>query len=220
MPSLNTEHRTYLGFIRLTKALDAYRSTNPDSAAKFTLKLAHYQLYPDFPQEGTDKYEWYKNKKYNGSDERMKMYMRYMGELGKGEGIKFDFEGGPVSNTLHAHRVLHWLQNNKEQGTALKAVQSLYKQYFEQRAHPASYETLERACVDAGLSEEEAKGLVRNEEQGLREVKAAIIEQAGNGVDSVPYVMFEGRKRDFTLIGAKSVEEYVKVLVQVEKECS
>jgi hypothetical protein len=36
----------------------------------------------------------------------------------------------------------------------------------------------------------------------------------------VPYVILEGRKRDFTLIGAKSVAEYEKVLGQVAKECA
>ena len=43
-------------------------------------------------------------------------------------------------------------------------------------------------------------------------------EQTGNGVDSVPYVVFEGRRRDFTLVGAKEVDEYVKTLEQVAKE--
>jgi len=45
-----------------------------------------------------------------------------------------------------------------------------------------------------------------------------IREQAGNGVDAVPYVVIEGKKRDFTLEGAKEVAEYVKVLEQVAKE--
>ncbi|USP78060.1 uncharacterized protein yc1106_05334 [Curvularia clavata] len=209
---------TYLGFTRLTRALSAYRSANPNSPATFTLKLAPYQLYPDFPSEGTDKYQWYKEKKYNGSDERMDMYMRYMGDLGNQESIKFDFAGGMVANTLHAHRVLYWLQANKGPDAALAALRYLYEQYFQHRAHPASQEVLEKACVEGGLSEEEASKLVADEQEGLRDVKDAIREQAGNGVDSVPYVVFEGRKRDFTLIGAKSVEEYEKVLGQVEKE--
>ncbi|EUC51016.1 hypothetical protein COCMIDRAFT_31583 [Bipolaris oryzae ATCC 44560] len=211
---------TYIAFVRLNKALNAYRSANPDSPAKFTLKLAPYQLYPDFYQDGIDKYEWYKEKKYNGSDERMKMYAHYMGLSGKAEGIKFDFEGGTISNTLHAHRILYWLQNTKGSDAAVKAVRSLYSQYFEHRADPTGSETLERACVAAGLSEDEAKKVVGDQEEGLREVKAAIMEQVGNGVDSVPYVVFGGKKRDFTHVGARSVEEYVKVLVQVEKECA
>ena len=45
-----------------------------------------------------------------------------------------------------------------------------------------------------------------------------IREQTTDGVDSVPYVVLEGKRRDFTLVGAKEVEEYEKVLHQVAKE--
>ena len=45
-----------------------------------------------------------------------------------------------------------------------------------------------------------------------------IREQAGNGVDAVPYIVVEGKRRDFTLEGAKEVDEYVKILQQVTKE--
>jgi len=150
----------------------------------------------------------------------MNKYMTVMGDLGKQEGIEFDFAGGVLANTLHAHRVLQYLQNNKEAGTALTAVKSLYTQYFEQRAHPSSPETLIKACTAAGLGEEEAKKVVEDSDEELGETKAAIREQAGNGVDSVPYVIFEGRKRDFTCVGAKSVAEFEKVLGQVAKECT
>lgn len=45
-----------------------------------------------------------------------------------------------------------------------------------------------------------------------------IREQASNGVDAVPNIMIEGKRRDFTLEGAKDVAEYVKTLEQVIKE--
>ena len=45
-----------------------------------------------------------------------------------------------------------------------------------------------------------------------------IREQAGNGIDAVPYVVIEGKRRDFTFQGAKEVSEYVKALEQVIKE--
>ena len=45
-----------------------------------------------------------------------------------------------------------------------------------------------------------------------------IREQAGNGVDSVPYVVLEGKRRDLTLVGAKEVEEYVKEFEKLAKE--
>lgn len=215
----NTLSRTYLGFLRLNKALLSYRQSNPSSPASFTLKLAPYQLYPDFSQDGQDKHEWYKNEKYDGSEKRMDMYSAHMGALGKAEGVEFDFGGGMIANTLNAHRILQWLQNNKSPDAALTALQSLYEQYFTQRRHPSSAETLLKACIAAGLSEEEGNKLVQDESEELMETKMAIREQTGNGVDSVPYVVFEGRKRDFTLIGTKEVAEYEKTMAQVAKEC-
>ena len=45
-----------------------------------------------------------------------------------------------------------------------------------------------------------------------------IREQAGNGVDAVPTIIIEGKRRDLTLQGAKEIDEYVKALQQVAKE--
>jgi predicted DsbA family dithiol-disulfide isomerase len=216
----NSCRRTYLGFVRLKKALAFWTSANPDSPVSFTLKLAPYQLYPDFSASGEDKYEWYKREKYDNSEERMKMYIDYMAALGKDDNIAFDFNGGTIANTLHAHRILQYLQNNRSSDHALAALESLYNDYFTQRAHPSTPGTLRKACVAAGMSEAEAGLLVEDESNELNETKMAIREQVGNAVDSVPYVVFEGRRRDFTLIGAKSVAEYTKTMMQVEKEAS
>jgi predicted DsbA family dithiol-disulfide isomerase len=184
----------------------------------FVLKLAPYQLYPDFSTTGEDKYQWYKKEKYNNSPERMQMYIDYMSALGKDEDIAFDFNGGTIANTFHAHRILMYLQNSHSPTHALSALKSLYAQYFTQRAHPSAPETLTKACIAAGLTDSEAHAIVQDEEKESRETKEAIREQVGNAVDSVPYVVFEGKRRDFTLIGAKSLVEYTKVMVQLEKE--
>jgi predicted DsbA family dithiol-disulfide isomerase len=187
---------------------------------RFTLRIAPYQLYPDFSQDGIDRHVWYRDEKYGGSEERFEKYSAYMGALGKDEGIAFDFSSGPFANTFHAHRILQYVQEHHSAEAAVKALESLYEQYFTQRAHPSSPETLTKACVAAGLGGEEARRVVEDESEEAVETKMAIREQAGNGVDSVPYIVFEGRRRDFTLIGAKEVGEYVKTLEQVVKEAS
>ncbi|KAF2251043.1 thioredoxin-like protein [Trematosphaeria pertusa] len=204
---------TYLGYLRLKKALSEYSSPK----VTFTLRFAPYQLYPDFSKDGEDKHAWYKREKYNNDEQKMKLYTQYMGELGKQEGVEFDFHG-VIANTLDAHRVLFSTQESKGPEAAQKAVESLYAQYFTEQAHPSAKDTLTKACTAAGLSEDEAKSLVEDESEGLMDVKMAIREQTGNGVDSVPYVVFEGRRRDFTLVGAKEVKEYVKTMEQVGKE--
>lgn len=95
---------------------------------------------------------------------------------------------------------------------------ALYSQYFENEQHPSSEATLLKATAAAGIPEADAKALIEDEYEGLQDVKMLIREQAGNGIDAVPYIVIEGKRRDFTLQGAKEVPEYVKALEQVIKE--
>lgn len=216
----NPPRRTYIGFLRLQKALSSFRATNPSSPVTFTLRIAPYQLYPTFSQDGVDKHEWYRDEKYAGSEERFQKYSEYMVALGRDEGVEFDFSSGAFANTFHAHRILQWVQEHRGPEMAVKALESLYRQYFCERAHPSSHDTLFKACEAAGLSDQETKKVVEDDSEEAMETKSAIQEQTGNGVDSVPYIVFEGRKRDFTLIGAKEVAAYAKTLGQVVKEAS
>lgn len=76
------------------------------------------------------------------------------------------------------------------------------------------------ATKAAGIPDKEAEAVVDDSSEGLSEVKMLIREQAGNGVDSVPYIVIEGKRRDISLTGCKEVAEYVKALQQVIKESS
>jgi predicted DsbA family dithiol-disulfide isomerase len=147
----------------------------------------------------------------------MKMYTTLMSAYGASCGIDFKF-GGTVANTLDAHRLIQHYQEEKGYETADKIVNSLYSQYFENEQHPSTEDTLLKAASAAGVDEGEAKALIEDEYEGLNDVKALIREQAGNGVDSVPTIMIEGKRRDITLVGAKEVEEYLKSLEQIAKE--
>ena len=95
---------------------------------------------------------------------------------------------------------------------------ALYSQYFENEKHPSADETLLKATSDAGIPENEAKLFIEDKSDGIIEVKNMVRQQAGNGVDAVPSIMFEGKRRDITLVGAKEVEEYLKALQQIMKE--
>jgi len=181
------------------------------------VKYLPYQLYPEATKDGEDKYAWYKKSRYGDSEEKMNMYTALMTAYGQSAGINFKF-GGMVANTLNAHRVIQHFQETKGPETADKIINSLYKQYFEEERHPSEEGTLMKACIDSGIHEDEAKLFLEDEDEGMMDVKILIREQAGNGIDSVPYVIIEGKRRDLTLVGAKDVDEYVKALEQVVKE--
>lgn len=225
---------TYLAKKRLSKGLSQFREAHPDAPIKYTVKYEPFQLYPEASQEGESKYAWYKvrstpsptalfqnliskqKSRYGDSDEKMDMYTKIMSAYGRAEGIDFKF-GGIVANTLPAHRLIQYYQETRGPETADAIINSLYSQYFEHERHPSAPETLIKAAVDAGVPEEDAKKFVESDEYEM-EVKMAIREQAANGVDAVPFVVIEGRKRDVTLTGAKEVQQYVKSLEQVMKE--
>lgn len=143
-----------------------------------------------------------------------------MAALGKDAGIAIDFgdESALIANTFPAHRVLYVLQEEYGAEAAVKGLGALYRVYFGEGGHPSDDAALGEACRAAGLGEEEVRRVVGDGERGERGTREVLREQVGNGVDSVPYVVFEGRKRDFTLIGAKEVGEYVKIMEQVAKE--
>jgi predicted DsbA family dithiol-disulfide isomerase len=91
----------------------------------------------------------------------------------------------------------------------------LYSQYFENEKHPSADETLLKALDDAGVPAEEGKAFVEDKDEGMMDVRMAVRQQAGDGM---PYIIFEGKRRDITLVGAKEVEEYEKALAQIAKE--
>ncbi|KAH7351295.1 thioredoxin-like protein, partial [Rhexocercosporidium sp. MPI-PUGE-AT-0058] len=198
-------------------ALRLVRATDASSKVNFTVVFHPYQLYPEASVEGEDKYEWYKKSKYGDSEDKMKMYTTLMSAYGASAGIAYKF-GGTVANTLSAHRIIQHFQESKGPVVANALINSLYRQYFEEEKHPSSKETLMAACKEAGIDEKAAETLIGDEHEGLQETKGKIREQAGNGVDSVPFVVVEGRRRDITLQGAQEVGDYVKALEQIVKE--
>lgn len=114
----------------------------------------------------------------------MDKYITLMTTYGKAAGIDFDFHG-QVANTLDAHRLIQHFQEDRGPDTADKLVDSLYAQYFTQRAHPSASDTLLNATDHAGIDRTTAEAFVADDHEGLLDTKMLIREQASNGVDSV-----------------------------------
>ena len=114
----------------------------------------------------------------------MKKYTTLMSAYGIGVGIDFKFHG-TVANTMSAHRLIQHFQEEMGPETADKLVNSLYKQYFEEEAHPAAPTTLLKAALDGGVERSKAEAFVGDEYEALPETKLLIREQASNGIEYV-----------------------------------
>lgn len=188
-------------------ALRQFCSSPSSKDVSFTVKYFPHQLYPEASREGEDKYEWwaliliciefcltldsdhnilqrYKKTKYNDSEHKMQKYVTLMSTYGQQAGIEFDFHG-TVANTLDAHRLIQHYQEVLGPEVAGEIVNSLYTQYFTQRAHPSAAETLIKAATAAGIDKTEAEAFVDDGYEGMQETKMLLREQASNGIDSV-----------------------------------
>ncbi|KAI9835063.1 MAG: hypothetical protein M1819_002615 [Sarea resinae] len=139
---------------------------------------------------------------------------------------------GTIANTLPAHVTIQHYQTLYGGEVAGRLVDELYTLYFSSAHHPSSRSTLLTAARAAHLPAPDAETEAyitritdndanNNDNDKSREKRAVgdtIKTQRMDGVDSVPYVVIEGRRRDFSLVGAKEVDEYVKVLEQVVAE--
>ncbi|KAL7942162.1 hypothetical protein V8C42DRAFT_354994 [Trichoderma barbatum] len=200
-----------------TKALANFRSSPKASSVSYTLHFDPYQLNPDFPPDA-DRLQWYLDNKHFGDVTTQQVFQEHMTHVAQALGITLRFDGR-MGNSLHAHRVVQYFQESKGPETASRLIDALYGRYFERGEHPSADEVLIGACVEAGISEEEASKVVGDKDLGLAEVKARLREVTRD-VDAVPVVMVEGKRRDITLTGAKEVEEYMKTLEKIASESS
>lgn len=90
-----------------------------------------------------------------------------------------------------------------------------YKAYFTAGADPPSLPTLLGAAISGVVPHTEAKAFIADEMDFLSETRLLIREQANNGIDTVPHIMIQGKKREFTLEGATETKEYLKALKDV-----
>ena len=120
----------------LDEALAQVRNSPTGEKINFTVDFAPYQLFPDFP-ETKDKNQWYLEEKHMGNPEGQRVYQEHMAALMAPLGVTPRFDG-QMGNTLHAHRVIQYFQEEKGAETANALVDALYKRYFTQSMHPAA----------------------------------------------------------------------------------
>jgi predicted DsbA family dithiol-disulfide isomerase len=133
---------------------------------------------------------------------------------------------GSFSQTLDAHRLIHYTQENGPKGANVKVLDSLYHSYFEEGQPPAAIETLLNAAKAGGLDETAVKQYLESSADRIT-IKNKIRRVNGE-IDGVPYIIIcgsavlvrltVGRKRDFTIEGAVEEEKYLKTFIQVAKE--
>jgi predicted DsbA family dithiol-disulfide isomerase len=169
-----------------------------------------YQLVPDAPETASPHRAWLAERygpQSRAMDDRVT-------ELGKAEGIDYDFDAALHANTFLGHRLLHLAET--EYGAAVQGElkEALLKAHFSDGVDVGDRAALTEVAVAAGLDRARVTEYLAGEE-GTDEVRAQLAEARQLGISAVPTFVFEGQ---WAVQGGQEADTFLKVLQQVSTE--
>lgn len=195
----------YLGKRRFERALADF-----SGAQRVEVTYRPFQLDPGAPAEASS-HRAYLDARYGPGSAAMDARVA---EIGRAEGVDFDFERALHVNTLDGHRLL-WLAGSRY-GPAVQAAlaERLFAARFAEGGNVGDHAQLVEAAAAAGVGREHAAAFLASDE-GRREVADLIAQAAGLGVSSVPTYVFEDT---WAVSGAQETEVFAQVLKQVSEK--
>ena len=169
-----------------------------------------FQLNATIPAEGID-WESYMTQKF-GSAAQMQQTFDQVTQIGKAEGINFDFVNTKKAiNTFHLHRLLRFAL---EKGRQNQLAEVFFKANFEQNLDLLDNNVLISLLEQVGYTTEEAKEAVLGEH--FREETIAVLKHlATQGISGVPLFIINNQ---YAVSGAQSVESFVNVFTKAKQE--
>jgi len=179
----------YIGKRKLEVALVSLRESAPQITI---LERWHpFQLNPDMPRAGIPRVDYVEAK--FGSKARVAEVKARLLAAGAEVGIAFDFDAiVRQPNTLDAHRLIAWGQQQGDAAAADALVEALFRGFFVEGERLDDRESLAALASSAGFAAEQVRLLLGSD--ALRaEVEAEDREARDSGISGVPFFIFNGR---------------------------
>lgn len=148
--------------------------------------------------------------KYRMSLQEAEAQIEHISQLGRKEGIDFNYKTTQYTNTFDAHRLMKYALSTGDLAKADKTNELLFAAYFTRNLRLAEKAVLLEVAQMAGLDMDKAKAVLESDQFGA-EVRADEREAAQIGIHGVPYFIFPG---GFSIPGAMSVSDFKNALTQ------
>lgn len=201
----------YIGEVRLDKAIAKLQSQN-ELTDNIEIELKAFQLDPNAPLTSNGPTQERFAKKYGISYEQAGEQLQKISQLATEEGIGFDYADTLFTNTMDAHRLTKYVQQNVPELTD-KLKKAIYKAYFIDQKELANREVLIAITNNIGLDMDVATLL--DSDQFKDEVIADQDEAMRLGVRGVPYFVINDA---YAIPGAMSQQDFENSLRQIYNE--
>lgn len=196
----------FVGKRRLDAALARFEHRD-----EITLTVRSFELDPSAPAVREGSHAEMLAGKYGGTVEDARARLAQMTEMGRGDGIAFDFEIARQGNSFDAHRLIHLAA---EQGLAEQVTERILRGYFGEGLAIGERDALLDAVAEAGLDRAAAAAALAGD-AFAEAVRADEAQAQAYGIRGVPFLVLDGR---YGLSGAQPADAYLQALEQAWEE--
>ncbi len=193
-----------IGKAHLDRALEAA----PDHP--FAIAWHPFQLNPDMPVEGMDR-ATYLDAKFGGRDKAQRAYAQVEAAALQA-GIELDVASVPfASNTLDAHRMIHWAGIEGRQSAMVSA---LFRAYWKDQRDIADHQTLADIAADTGLDRAGIARLLESDAD-RDDILARDRDARAKGVNAVPTFLIA---KQYVVSGAQPPDFWRQVIKDINAQ--
>lgn len=193
----------YIGEKRLERAMDELGVKD-----KVQIKLRAFELDPTAPKTVQSDTATRFASKYRLSIADAEARIEHISQLGREEGLDFQYAKSQYTNTFDAHRLMKFALSKNNMEIAHKTNTYLFDAYFTKSLKLADAATLLAVAELAGLDVRETEQMLASGEFG-EAVRKDEEEAARLGIHGVPYFIFAN---GLAIPGAASTEDFKKML--------
>jgi predicted DsbA family dithiol-disulfide isomerase len=191
----------YIGKANLDRALGRH----PDHP--FRIEWHPFQLNPDMPREGMDR-ATYLEAKFGGRQNAARAYAQVEAAAARA-GITLEVGKVPfASNTLDAHRLIHWAGIEGKQNAMVDA---LFRAYWQEYRNIGDPETLGRIAGEVGMDPAATARLLASDAD-RDDIAARDADARAKGVTAVPTFLIA---QHYVVSGAQPPELWGQVIAEL-----
>lgn len=190
----------YLGKRRFEHALAGFEHRDE-------VRVVHraFQLDPTAPTGETFDQVELITKKHGISAQQFKAQQAALVDLGKAEGLEYNFEGGRAGNTFDAHRLVRL---GLERGLQDAVIERFFRAHFTEQRSLFETDSLVALSVEAGLDADQARSVL-TEQAYTKEIQDDVRQAQAYGANGVPFFVIDDR---YGISGAQPRQTFVDAI--------
>ena len=195
----------FIGKRRFERAVEALRADG--LGLDLEVVVRPFQLDPTAPVDSAVPVREAYAKKFGGPD-KAEAILRHVTSVAEADGITFNMDLAVRANTLHAHRILLFVEETLGASTQMELNEAIMNAYFRDGLNIADVEVLSECAASVGVDRDATREVLMSDRY-LAEVEEWLATASDNGITAVPTFIVDDR---WSIPGAQDTEMFERVL--------